>query len=133
MPDPFRFAVATALAAGLLAIAGCTRHPGTATTAHTAPPQAGRNGTIVAVRPAVFAPLLAANVSLSILRAIGTTADFARSDCSGADTEFIIREDSGGTISVVQEDAERLHTGERVAVTGGTVTRVIRLSSAAGS
>jgi outer membrane lipoprotein SlyB len=42
-----------------------------------------------------------------------------------AATEFIVREDSGATISVVQANDDGLRTGDRVAVTQGARTRIV--------
>lgn len=43
----------------------------------------------------------------------------------GAATEFIIREDDGQTISVVQSNEQHLRTGERVMIIRGAETRLM--------
>ncbi len=44
-----------------------------------------------------------------------------------ASTEFIVREDSGGTISVVQVNQENFRPGDRVGLTRGARTSLVRL------
>ena len=45
---------------------------------------------------------------------------------SGTAMEFIVREDSGQTFSVVQTDEDRFQPGERVVITRGARTRLAR-------
>jgi len=50
----------------------------------------------------------------------------------GIATEFIIQEDGGGTIAVVQTNEERFVPGERVLLIRGDRTRIARAGGAAG-
>jgi outer membrane lipoprotein SlyB len=56
----------------------------------------------------------------------GTMAE--RSATTGEAMEFIIREDDGQTISVVQTNEERFQAGERVVLTRGARTRIGRVA-----
>ena len=47
----------------------------------------------------------------------------------GGSVEFIIREDSGQTISVVQSNEENFRPGERVVLTRGSRTRLGRAAN----
>jgi len=51
-----------------------------------------------------------------------------RSATSGEAVEFIIREDSGQTVSVVQTNEEQFQSGERVVLTRGARTRIGRVA-----
>ena len=87
------------------------------------PPAATRGpegGVILAMRPGTAA-------SDAILVALNEDTA-ARVGRSGPAMEFIIREDGGRTISVVQTDADGFRPGEHVALTGGARTRIARLS-----
>jgi hypothetical protein len=81
-----------------------------------AAPARGPNGVIVTIRPMTAT----SNAVLAVLNE-GTAVRTGRLE---AETEFIIREDGGRTISVVQTDADGLKAGERVALTGGARTRI---------
>jgi outer membrane lipoprotein SlyB len=79
----------------------------------------GPGGVIVTIRPMTA-------TSDAILVALNE-GGAARSGRSGAAMEFIIREDGGRTISVVQTDPDGFRPGEHVALTGGPRTRIARL------
>ncbi len=134
-----------------LALAGCaadsnTVAPGAApglapAVAHAAGEMS--TGTIIAER-AVDAPAgasagaAATGLRSSILTAIGvpTIGALGPAALSGGDpatgneTEFIIREDDGGTISVVEGDATRFRRGERVMIIRGPETKLAPLGQA---
>ncbi len=81
------------------------------------------------------APARAAAIDLrsSILTAIGAPGPAALSGgdpATGNQTEFIIREDDGGTISVVEGDATRFRRGERVMIIRGPETKLAPLGQA---
>ncbi|MGH7086742.1 MAG: hypothetical protein ACREFN_17325 [Acetobacteraceae bacterium] len=91
-------------------------------------------GTIIAER-AADAPAGAAAIDLrsSILTAIGAPGPAALSGgdpAIGNQTEFIIREDDGGTISVVAGDATRFRRGQRVMIIRGPETKLAPLGQA---
>jgi outer membrane lipoprotein SlyB len=46
-----------------------------------------------------------------------------------ADTEFVIRVDNGRTLSVMQANDQNFHAGERVAISRGARTRILRVGS----
>lgn len=96
--------------AGLVALAGCAaQHPKAALAV-----PADRDvsyGTILVKRQAAIGP--------DVLAAIGETG--GRADPA---TEFIIREDDGETVSVVQASGARLKPGERVRIIRGSETRL---------
>ena len=121
-----------AIVACLLTLAGCSRHAPVAAASPAAPPPGTRYGTIAAVRPAGFAMPVAAGdpVRGSILRALAPAAGGAPLIGSGAATDYIVREDGGETVSVVQGDGDGLRPGVRVAVTSAP-TRLARLLAAA--
>ncbi|MGH7079870.1 MAG: hypothetical protein ACREFU_17465 [Acetobacteraceae bacterium] len=130
-----------------LALAGCaadsnTVAPGAApglapAVAHAAGEMS--TGTIIAER-AVDAPAGAAATDLrsSILTAIGAVRPAAPGPAAqsgddpetGTETEFIIREDDGGTISVIEGDAARFRRGERVMIIRGPETKLAPLGQA---
>ena len=87
--------------------------------APAAPAGGPDGGVIVTIRPMTAASdriLLALNEG-------GAT----RAGRSAPAMEFIIRENDGRTISVVQTDADGFQPGERVTLTGGARTRIARL------
>ena len=100
----------------LLALAGCTTTGGTGT-----PPPAGgaatgaAYGTIVAMRP----PSPAEAPRRRVLAALGA----ADASPDGA-VEFIVRADDGQPISVMQDAADGLRPGDRVALISGPHTRI---------
>ena len=57
----------------------------------------------------------------------GTMVEHAAS--TGTAMEFIIREDNGNTISVVQTNENNFQPGERIVLTRGARTRIARVSS----
>lgn len=64
----------------------------------------------------------------AIIGGIAGTA-VERGVSQGNAMEFIIREDDGQTISVVQTDEERLQPGDRVVLTRGARTRIARVAN----
>ncbi len=81
------------------------------------------------------APARAAAIDLrsSILTAIGAPGPAALSGgdrATGNQAEFIMREDDGGTISVVEGDATRFRRGERVMIIRGPETKLAPLGQA---
>lgn len=113
---PFLVGFATAVTLGVAACAPAAP-PVRAETPAVAP-RGSDGGLIVSVRPMT--------ASDAILLALNEGA--ARGAHSGGAMEFIIRQDSGRTISVVQANADGFRPGERVALTGGARTRIAHLS-----
>ena len=122
---------------GLLCLAACAP---TAPTAYP-PAETGRPGQpihgVIVSRRAIDtepAPTAAAaraggrDVRASILGAVGASPGNAGGPTATrpAVFEFIIRQDNGQTISVVQTDEGGLRPGERVVVSMGTRTRLSR-------
>lgn len=125
-----------------LAIAGCAaKTKTTVPAASVARPANVSYGTILVERPVAVgagsngadAPAGAAvggtaggfaggDVRSNILAAIGGAATGEMTSDSA--TEFIIREDDGGTISVVQGNELKLQPGERVMIIHGAETRL---------
>jgi len=120
-------AVSAAVVVGaVLAVAACARRTGGA----AGPGQetgrtigGGSFGAIVAMRP--IPPTGSGDPRASILRAVGVAA-IGGAEASPHVVEFIIRQDDGRTISVVQPDALRLRPGERVAISGGAAVGLAR-------
>lgn len=110
-----RFAVLMVLSASACAPA---RTDVVHATAPASPSRGPDGGVIVTMRPVKAA-------SDAILAALNE-GGAARAGRSGAAVEFIIRDDSGRTISVVQTGADGFKPGERVALTGGARTRIAR-------
>jgi outer membrane lipoprotein SlyB len=109
-----------AVLAGLFGLAGCA--------AHHAVPEARAP----AVAPAAnlgYATIVAARQGgiegTRILAAIGLAPGSA--EVWRGEIEFIVRTEDGTTLSVVQVDRENLRPGERVALTSGARTRLVRL------
>jgi hypothetical protein len=111
----FLVALTGALALGVAACA-----PARTETARTPPVPASSGppggGVIVSMRPMT----VAASDTILIALNEGATTRGARP----AEVEFIIREDGGRTVSVVQADAAGFRPGERVMLIGGARTRV---------
>jgi outer membrane lipoprotein SlyB len=80
----------------------------------------GVHGVIVSRRPI---EATGTGVRGTILGAVGEPAGAAG---QGAAVEFIVREDDGQTVSVVQADAAGLMPGERVVLSAGGRTRLSR-------
>jgi outer membrane lipoprotein SlyB len=78
-------------------------------------------GVIVSCRPIEAAA--GGDVRGAILGAVGGAAGQGASEAA---FEFIIREDNGQTLSVVQTNAAGLRPGERVVLSMGTRTRLSR-------
>jgi outer membrane lipoprotein SlyB len=104
-----------------LGVAGCAPARPDPTRAERVPEPSGvpGGGVIVSMRPMTVA---ASDVILIALN----EASLARGSRPAAAVEFIIHEDGGRTVSVVQSDAAGFRPGERVVLTGGARTRVAR-------
>ena len=119
-------AVSAAVVVGaVLAVAACARRTGGAAGPgqETGRTIGGSFGAIVAMRP--IPPTGSGDPRASILRAVGVAA-IGGAEASPHVVEFIIRQDDGRTISVVQPDALRLRPGERVAISGGAAVGLAR-------
>lgn len=155
MPVPFRPVLAIACLVAVLGLSACAGPRNTNTT--YSPADIGRSaqvsyGVIVSMRPVtiqgqsgvgtlggaaaggVAGSFIGGDPRVNILGAIGgaiiggiagTAMD--RSVNSGEAMEFIIREDDGQTVSVVQTNEERFQPGERVVLTRGARTRIGRV------
>lgn len=105
----------------LFLLAGCApQHPAPLAAA-PAPVAPGRLGVIVAER--ALRPD-AAGMRSTILATLGDAQ--VRPVAAVPEVEFIVREDDGQTLSVVQDNPQQLRPGERVAVSGGAQTRLVR-------
>jgi hypothetical protein len=121
---PCRIAAVAALAATL---AGCGPRPVPHAAAAIGTPPAGvRYGRIVATRTVALAS--DARVRESLLAAIGAPAEPAGGRTAA---EFIVVEEGGQTLSVIQTNLEHLAPGERVAIMPGARTRLVRAPSLA--
>lgn len=111
----------------LLLLAGCAAHTEQPVPkAQTAPP-AGLPGTILAMRPVPAEAPEPARILLSSLGTRSAAAEDRHGDDPHGDNhifEFIVRTESGTTISVVQPRANGLHPGERVSILRGVQTRI---------
>ena len=78
--------------------------------------------------PVDLLPALLVGLAAYLTAIIGGLAGTAveRSVNTGEAMEFIIREDDGQTVSVVQTNEERFQAGERVVLTRGARTRIGR-------
>lgn len=112
---------AAALAA-LLGLAACTgaNPAAVAPAAVSRAPVRPAAGVIVSARPVAAAR--AGGVEGSILGAVGAPA---AGGAGAAACEFIVREDDGRTLSVVQAPAAGLQPGRRVVVSAGVRTRLM--------
>lgn len=118
--------------AALLCVAACA--PPAATTAASAPGYSGNEtepaahvsyGVIVAMRRIGGT----GTTTGAILGAVGGGLAGGAPPDSATAFEFIIRQDNGQTVSVVQTNEEGLRPGERVALSMGTRTRLTRAAS----
>lgn len=101
----------------LLLLAGCaTPAEPPVAKAQAAPPAAVR-GTILAMRPV---PAESAEPTRILLSSLGTQG----APAAGEIFEFIVRTESGTTISVVQPRTSGLHPGEGVSILRGAETRI---------
>jgi outer membrane lipoprotein SlyB len=107
--------------AGLLALDGCA--PAAAPAADVGPAETAEYGVIVSLRPAAASGAVQANIMAAFG---GPMAGGVEGKPAAAATEFIVREDSGNTISVVQANDDGLRPGDRVAVMRGARTRLAR-------
>jgi outer membrane lipoprotein SlyB len=90
-------------------------------------PQAGvEYGVIASLRP-VARPI--GGPGASILAAVGMGGAAGAQAAVPAETEFVIRADDGRTLSVMQPNDQDFHAGERVALSRGARTRIVRLGS----
>lgn len=156
MPVLSRFASGAVCAALMLGVAGCG--PRNTNTTYTQA-DIGRTaevsyGVIVSMRPVavqghygvgalggaaaggVAGSFIGGDPRANILGAIGGAligglvgAGVEQSATSGQAMEFIIREDSGQTISVVQTNEEAFQPSERVVLTRGARTRIARATN----
>jgi outer membrane lipoprotein SlyB len=120
-----RISAGAALLAALLGVAACAPRATTASTGQDAArPASVGYGTIVSMR------LVAGghDVSTSILGAIGGVAGSAVQNQAGKGetVEFILHEDGGQTVSIVQTNEDNFRLGERVLMTHGARTRLAR-------
>ena len=119
-----RFALALTALLGVSAcapVSTTTPYPDTLGTAGR-----GSYGIIVSCRP-IAAAAAGGDVRGAILGAVGGPAgNGAGQGAAEAVFEFIVREDNGQTLSVVQTNAAGLRPGERVVLSMGTRTRLSR-------
>lgn len=156
MPAPSRPMIAGACLAALLALGACAGPRNTNTTYTPADIGRSAQvsyGVIVSMRPVtiqghgggvgtlggaaaggVAGSFIGGDPRTNILGAIGGAivgglagTAMERSATTGEAMEFIIREDSGQTVSVVQSNEERFQPGERVVLTRGARTRIGRV------
>lgn len=107
-------AIVCGMALAVLAVAGCAGR-GAAPNA-AAVPVHGQTATIVAIRPA--SPALSA----AVLAALGG-AGVAQAPSTAS--EFVLRDDTGRTVTVMQVNQDRLRPGEHVRLGA----RLLRLTS----
>lgn len=118
-----------------LALAGCASVPASKITAGRAEAPINRAagaiyGTIVAAhRPAPSGRTGSDTIDAEILTAVGEARDPLPDGGTNNDTEreFIVREDDGRTVSVMQGDQPYLTPGQRVLVVRGNETRILPL------
>jgi outer membrane lipoprotein SlyB len=110
---------------GLLGVAACAPTNPAPTGADTVRTQNLGYGVIVSMRPITVSGAIHAN---AVGAFGGPMAGGIEGPPTAAAIEFIVREDSGDTISVVQTNEANLRPGERVGLTGGPHTRVIRIA-----
>lgn len=107
----------------VLVLAGCAAHP--AARSAMAGAAAPVTGTIVAARHAPGRNRAGARDG--VLDALGASAEANTTSV----TEFIVREESGAVVSVMQPDPTTLHPGERVRILRAGVTRLRPLDTGA--
>jgi len=115
--------------AGLFALAACAPADAPAPAATVAAPTS--HGVLVAIRPvpATIANARGGDVRGNILGAVAGTAAITAADAGAAPDaafEFILREDGGQTVSVVQTNEAGLRPGEHVVLSDGPWTRLSR-------
>jgi outer membrane lipoprotein SlyB len=111
--------------AGILAIVGllaACAPTNPAPTDTVQPPNLGY-GVIVSIRAITVSGAAHANVAVAFG---GPMAGGIEGAPTSPAVEFIVRKDSGDTISVVQSNDENFRPGERVGLTDGPHTRVAR-------
>jgi outer membrane lipoprotein SlyB len=110
----------------LSGVAGCAPANTTSTGADIGRARSVGYGVIVSIRPVTAQR---SDVRADILGAIGGVAGTAAEPAAitGSAMEFIIREDSGQIISVVQANDKNFHPGERVVLAFGARTRIARV------
>jgi outer membrane lipoprotein SlyB len=109
------------LPALLMLLAGCTASTPQVLPKAASAPVRGIRGTILAMRPVTAEPAGPARIVLSGLAVQDTVVDDHA-------YEFIVRTESGTTISVVQPRISDLHAGERVSILPGAETRIDALT-----
>ena len=120
---------AAVAATALLGAAACTPTETVSPAAEISRNQTVTYGVIVSMRPTVVPP----DTLASILRAVdvvGTSAAQAATmvtpAATGATMEFIVREDTGNTVSVVQANDDNLRPGDHVILRRSAHIRVVR-------
>ena len=107
----------------VLGTASCaTPSPPVAAIPATPPPN---HGVIVSMRPIADSAPAGPDMRATILGAVGH-ADAARASLLHAAYEFIIREDDGRTLTVVQTNEAQLRPGDRIALSLAARTRLTR-------
>ena len=118
--------------AGVLAIVGLLAACAPTNPAPTNPAPTGTNtvqpaklsnGVIVSIRPITVSGAVHANVAVAFG---GPMAGGIEGPPAAGAVEFIIREDAGDTISVVQANDDNFRPGERVGLTDGPHARIVR-------
>ena len=108
----------------LLGISACAPGPTGAPVARTNPAPLPGHGVVVAMRPM---PEGEPDIRRLILAAVTDGAPPAGpATPQPASFEFLIREDGGQTVSVVQTNEQSLHPGERVVLSPGARTHLAR-------
>lgn len=117
--------LAVAVTLALVAACAPTRPPAPVASAPSALP--GQYGVILAERPVPATG--AGDVRGQILARLGDAVVLPAAAGLPRE-EFIVRTDDGRTLSVVQDNPQRLRPGERILVGGTEATRLVRPQSA---
>jgi hypothetical protein len=108
----------------LLLLAGCATHTEQPPPKVQIAPPVGVPGTILAMRPVMAEAPEPARILLSGLGTSIRGASAEGAPVSNPIFEFIVRTESGTTISVVQPRTNGLHPGERISILRGVQTRI---------